>query len=52
MQVVLNRDLDRYQREALTDFLQGTQGYAPASGEIVRARAIHCAKKMNLHRKT
>merc|ERR1719395_417036 len=33
--VVMNRDLERYQREALTDFLQGTQGYAPASGDIV-----------------
>ena len=33
----MNRDLERYQREMLTEFLQGTQGYAPASGEIVPA---------------
>jgi hypothetical protein len=33
--VVMNRDLERYQREMLTEFLQGTQGYAPGSGEIV-----------------
>merc|ERR1719194_197550 len=31
----MNRDLERYQREMLTEFLQGTQGYAPQSGEIV-----------------
>merc|ERR1719352_2146462 len=33
--LVINRDLDRYSRRVLTDFLSTSTGYAPASGEIV-----------------
>jgi len=33
--IVINRDLDRYSRRVLTDFLSTSSGYAPASGEIV-----------------
>jgi len=33
--LVLNSKLDRYSRDALTEFLSTSQGYAPASGEIV-----------------
>jgi chromosome segregation ATPase len=33
--IVINRDLDRYSRRVLTEFLSTSQGYAPASGEIV-----------------
>merc|ERR1719506_663235 len=35
MNLVINRDLDRYSRRVLTDFLSTSTGYAPASGEIV-----------------
>merc|ERR1719181_2217055 len=33
--IVINRDLDRYSRRVLTEFLSTSSGYAPASGEIV-----------------
>merc|ERR1719399_2615982 len=33
--IVINRNLDRYSRRVLTDFLSTSSGYAPASGEIV-----------------
>merc|ERR1719235_1957131 len=33
--IVINRDMDRFAKMMLTDFLQSSSGYAPASGEIV-----------------
>merc|ERR1719235_516460 len=33
--IVINRDMDRFAKMMLTDFLSTSSGYAPASGEIV-----------------